>query len=239
MNINLTAFLATAGVLAIFALYIVFLVITILKEKQALSPAADSPSAKAPKEPGKPPFSGEQLEALREKVGKFVNAVSYIAMAVCFLMVFVVSIDVILRKLSGQSLSIPGSNEFSSYFLIVICLLSIPTLHVKKGHIWVNMIVDKFPDRFRNIWMGCILALESVLAAFFTYGCARHALNLMASGRTTDILNMPMWPFALVCAFGFLEFFALLVIDTLQLFLHARTGTVLPAPQYRPEDVSE
>lgn len=238
MNNNLTAFFATAVVLAIFALYIVFLVITTVREK---APRAPRPAEgkKEQKPAGKEFFRNTTLAALREKVGKIVTGVSYIAMAVCFIMVFVVSIDVILRKLSGQSVSIPGSNEFSSYFLIVICMLSIPMLHVKKGHIWVNMIVDKFPPRFRNIWMGCILALESVLTAFFTYGCARHALNLMASGRTTDILNMPMWPFALVCAFGFGEFFVLLVMDTVQLFVHAKHGTVEAAPQYRPEDATE
>ena len=162
------------------------------------------------------------MEKVRNSVAKFVNGVSYIGMAVCFVMVFVVAIDVILRKLSGQELSIPGSNEFSSYFLIVICMTAIPMFQVKKGHIWVNMFVDKFAPKFRSIWMGCIMALETILAAFFTYGCTRHALNLLDSGRRTDVLNLPWWPFALVCAFGFAEFCVLLAIDTAQCFIDAK-----------------
>ncbi len=235
MNNNLAAVLSTTGVLVIFALYIVFLLITIINEKSPRTPKEKTEARPV----GKDFFKNIKLADLRTKVGNLITWVSYIAMAVCFVMVFVVSIDVILRKLTGQSVSIPGSNEFSAYFLIVICMLSIPMLHVKKGHIWVNMFVDKFPPRFRSIWMGCILALESLLTIFFTYGCVKHAVNLMASGRTTDIINLPMWPFALICAFGFFEFFVLLAIDTAQLFVHARKGTVVAPPEYRPEDASE
>lgn len=145
-------------------------------------------------------------------------------MAVCFVMVFVVAIDVILRKLTDQAVSIPGSNEFSSYFLIVICMLAIPMFQIKKGHIWVNMFVDMFPPKFRSIWLGCIMVIETILAAFFTYGCIRHTLNLLESGRATDVLNLPWWPFALVCAFGFAEFCVLLAIDTIQCFIDAKHG---------------
>ncbi len=164
------------------------------------------------------------MKKIRDAVSKFVNGANYIGMAVCFVMVFVVAIDVILRKVTGQRLSIRGSNEFSSYFLIVMCMLAIPALQVKKGHVWVNMFVDKFPAHFRSIWLGCIMTLETIVTAGFTYGCFKHALNLMQNGRTTDVLNMPWWPFAFVCAFGFAELFVLLLIDTIQLFMDASKG---------------
>ena len=142
-------------------------------------------------------------------------------MAICFVMVFVVSIDVILRKISNQAINIPGSNEFSSYFLIVICMLAIPALQVKKGHVWVSMFVDMFPAKFRTIWLGFILAIETFVAGAFTYSSFRYAINLFDGGRSTDVLNLPWWPFALVCAFGFAEFCVLLLIDTIQSFIDA------------------
>lgn len=158
------------------------------------------------------------MEKIRNTVGKIINSINYIGMAVCFVMVFVVSIDVILRKVSGQTLSIKGSNEFSQYFLVVICMLAIPALQVKKGHVWVSMFVDKFSPKFRNIWMGIIYTIETIVAAAFTYGCFSHALNLIASGRSSDVLHLPWWPFAGVCAIGFLEFFVILLIDTIMYF---------------------
>ena len=65
------------------------------------------------------------MEKIRNAFGKFVSALNYIGLAACFVMVFVVAIDVILRKVSGAQMSIKGSNEFSAYFLVVICLLAL------------------------------------------------------------------------------------------------------------------
>jgi len=161
------------------------------------------------------------LEKIRNAVSKVVSGANYVGMATCFIMVFVVAIDVILRKVSGQQLSIKGSNEFSAYFLIVIAMLSIPALQVKKGHVWVNMFVNMFPSKMRSIWLGCVMALETVVAAGVTYGCVKQVISLLASGRATDVLNLPWWPFAVVCAFGFFEFTVLLLIDTIQSFIDA------------------
>lgn len=145
-------------------------------------------------------------------------------MAVCFVMVFVVAIDVILRKVSGQYLNIKGSNEFSAYFLIVVVMLSIPALQVKKGHVWVNMFVNMFPAKLRSIWLGCVMAIETLVAAGLTYGSVKQVISLLSNGRITDVLKMPWWPFAVVCAFGFLEFTILLLIDTIQSFIDASHG---------------
>lgn len=142
-------------------------------------------------------------------------------MAVCFVMVFVVAIDVILRKVSGQTISIKGSNEFSSYFLIVMVILAIPMMQVKNGHVWVNMFVDMFPKKLRSIWMGVIYLIETVIVGLLCYGAINYAIVLSGNGRATDVLNMPWWPFAIVIAFGFLEFFVLLLIDTIQHFMDA------------------
>lgn len=164
------------------------------------------------------------MEKIRNPIGKFVCGVNYIAMAVCFVMVFVVAIDVILRKVSGQTLSIRGSNEFSAYFLIVVVMLSVPALQVKKGHVWVNMFVNMFPSRFRSIWLGCIMLIETLVGVALTYGSIKQTLSLFSNGRITDVLKMPWWPFAAVCAFGFLELTVLLLIDTIQYFIDAAHG---------------
>ena len=101
------------------------------------------------------------MTKIRNAVAKFISGVNYIAMAACFVCVFVVAIDVILRKVSGQKLSITGSNELSTFLLLVMCMLSIPMLQIKKGHVWVNMFVDMFPAKMRSIWLGVLLLLET------------------------------------------------------------------------------
>lgn len=161
------------------------------------------------------------MKKIRDAVSKVINGVSYISMAVCFVMVFVVAIDVILRKVSGQTMSIKGSNEFSSYFLIVMVMLAIPMMHVKNGHVWVSMFVDMFPKRFRSIWMGIIYLIEAIVVAMLCYGAINYTTVLFGNGRATDVLNLPWWPFAVVIAFGFFEFFVILLIDCIQHFMDA------------------
>lgn len=164
------------------------------------------------------------MNKIRSSISKVVDGFNYVGMAICFIMVFVVSIDVILRKVSGQRLSIAGSNEFSSYFLIVMCMLAIPMFQIKKGHVWVNMFVDMLPSKLRSVWLGIVLFVETVISAALCYGSVNYTIDLMANGRATDILNLPWWPFALITAFGFLELTVLLLIDTIQCFIDAKNG---------------
>lgn len=161
------------------------------------------------------------MKKVRDAVAKVVNGVSYISMAVCFVMVFVVAIDVILRKVSGQAISIKGSNEFSSYFLIVIVAFAIPQMQIKNGHVCVDMFVNMMPKKFRCIWMGIIYIIELVVVALLCYGAINYCTVLIGNGRATDVLNLPWWPFAAILAIGFLEFAVLLVIDCIQYFMDA------------------
>ena len=162
------------------------------------------------------------MTKVRNAVAKIVGAVNYVAMFACFICVFVVAIDVILRKVSGQTASIPGSNELSTFLLLVMCMLSIPALQIKKGHVWVNMFVDKVPPRLRSIWLGIVLFIETLVAVAFCYGCFSYAA--VVSVRSSDILHLPWAPFCYLCAFGFLEFAVMLAIDTIQSFIDAKNG---------------
>ena len=161
------------------------------------------------------------MKKIRNAFGKFVSGLNYIGMAACFATVFVVAIDVILRKFSGAQLSVKGSNEFSAYALVVICLLAIPTLQVKKGHIWVNMFVDMFPPKMRTIWLAVVHVIELAVCALLSYGALLKLQNFFSTGTTTDVLNMPKWPFALACLIGFVELTILVLMDTIQLIIDA------------------
>ena len=158
------------------------------------------------------------MEKFRENFSKIVSGVNYLGLACCFATVFIVAIDVILRKLTGAQLSIKGSNELSAYFLVIVVMLAIPALQIKKGHIWVNMFVDMFPKHFRSIWLGVVQVIEVVVFIMFTYGAVLKLQNFVSTGTTTDVLNMPKWPFALIILIGFAEMTVLVFIDMIETF---------------------
>ena len=169
------------------------------------------------------------IKKIRRGFSWFVGGINYLGLASCFVMVFVVAIDVIIRKLSHASISIKGSNEFSAYFMVVIVMLAIPTLRITKGHVWVSMFVDKFPPRFRLYWLGFIQVIELAVFAMLTYGGVLKLMNFISTGTTTDVLNMPKWPFALACLVGFAEMTVFMILDTIQTFLDA--ARYQPKPQ--------
>lgn len=158
------------------------------------------------------------MEKFRNAFSKIVSGINYIGLACCFATVFIVAIDVILRKLTHASVSIKGSNELAAYFMVVIVMLAIPVLQVKKGHIWVNMFVDKFPSGLRSKWLGVVQVIELVVFIMFTYGAVLKLQNFLSTGTTTDVLNMPKWPFALIILIGFAEMTVLVFIDMVQMF---------------------
>ena len=168
------------------------------------------------------------IQKIRRGFSLFVGAINYLGLASCFVMVFVVAIDVIIRKLSGASLSIKGSNEFSAYFMVVIVMLAIPTLRITKGHVWVSMFVDKLPPRVRSWWIFGLHLIELVVFAMLAYSSALKLSNFVSTGTTTDVLNMPKWPFALVCFVGFAEMTIFMIIDSIQVFTDAAHRKPIP-----------
>jgi TRAP-type C4-dicarboxylate transport system permease small subunit len=155
-----------------------------------------------------------KLQKVRKSIGNVVNAVNYGAMIPLFLMVFVAAIDVILRK--TQAGRIHGSNELTMYFMVWICMLGIPTLHFKDGHVWINMFVNKFPYRFRCFWRCAIMAAETAVIGLLAIGGYDKVMAFYTRSTTSDILNMPKWVFAAAGLVAFAEYFLLSLIDTIQ-----------------------
>lgn len=159
------------------------------------------------------------LKKFRDGFGRVVTAVSYVGLALLFAMVFIVAVDVILRKISNSTVSIKGSNELTMYFMVPVCSLGIPLLQYKHGHVWVNLFVNKFPYRFRCFWRAVITLIETAVILLLTIG-GWDKINLFASrGTSSDILGMPKAIFAAVAFVAFLMYFILSLVDTIQLFV--------------------
>jgi len=170
-----------------------------------------------------------KLQKFRAGFGRFVVGIGYIALALLFVMVIVVAVDVVLRKVTGGTMRIDGSNEITGFFMVIVCTMWIPALQLKNGHILVTLFTDKFPYRFRCFWLCAIMLLESAVIALLTIGAYRKVVDLFTvgrraegapwwlSGRLTDVLNLPMWIFAVFVLLSFAEYFIISLIDTIQL----------------------
>ena len=157
-----------------------------------------------------------KLQKFRDGFGRVVLGVGYLGLAFLFVMVVIVAVDVILRKATGGALRIDGSNEVTALSMVVVCSLWIPALQLKRGHIWVTLFVDKFPYRFRCFWLFGITAIETAVIAMLVIGSYRRVIDLLSTGRQSDVLGLPWWLFAVVVLIAFIEYFVISLIDTIQ-----------------------
>ena len=108
------------------------------------------------------------MNRVRNVIARIISICNYVGMAACFACVIIVAADVILRKVSGQEYSIKGSNELSTFLLLTMCMLAIPVLQIRKGHVWVNMFVDRMPRRMPGEVRGGSFAAYSVCCSCFS-----------------------------------------------------------------------
>jgi TRAP-type C4-dicarboxylate transport system permease small subunit len=169
------------------------------------------------------------LRKIRSGFGRIVQVVNWAGLLSCFTMVVVVAVDVVLRKLRIGS--IPGSNELTMYLMVLVCLLGIPVLQLKEGHVWVDLFVRLFPRRLRYFWRFAVMVVETGVVAMLAIGGYNKIVMFAARSTTTDVLRLPKSLFAVAGLVAFAEFFVLFAIDTLLLLRDGIKGDGQPADE--------
>jgi TRAP-type C4-dicarboxylate transport system permease small subunit len=159
------------------------------------------------------------LKELREKVGRLIKAASYLGMAITFLLVWITTIDVILRKVSN--FSILGSYELTEIGMVVLIFLGIAALQVDRGHVRVDMFVNRFRGRAKYITEAVVLLVETAVMTEMTV-CAFHKIfDNYHKGVATSVLLIPTYPFVAFMCFGLGLFSLMLLLDTILAFMEA------------------
>lgn len=109
--------------------------------------------------------------------------------------------DVIGRYVFSKP--IRGTYELVGFLLVGAGSLGLGYCQVKKGHIRVDFLLQRFPEKVRPI----VTALANFLGfAAFSLLCWRCALYaqyyISATGNHTDTLGIPLTPFVIVLAVG-------------------------------------
>jgi TRAP-type C4-dicarboxylate transport system permease small subunit len=127
------------------------------------------------------------------------------------LMVYTV-LDVILRYVFNSPFS--GSLEVTEFSMAVIVFLGIPLCGWLGGHVAVD-ILERPLDDPRLRFIPVILSLVSaILFAVIAYLTASEALH--NTGRISNMMRWPHWPFQLTVALGSALYAVVLAIQCVQ-----------------------
>ncbi|NPV03773.1 MAG: TRAP transporter small permease [Syntrophaceae bacterium] len=153
------------------------------------------------------------LRAIGKTLHRAAVALNGLAAAAIVFIMLLTCADVALRFFGRP---IPGTYELVGYFGALIVAFALAWTSVERGHIAVEMLVDRLPGRPR----GLVEALGSIAGAalfgLLARQCLVYARDLMESGDVSLTLGMPTWPFVLGIAAGSAILTAILLTDALR-----------------------
>jgi TRAP-type C4-dicarboxylate transport system permease small subunit len=136
------------------------------------------------------------------------KVLSQVGMFAILPMMFLTFADVTGRAIWSRP--IPGSLELSSYILAVFVLLGIAYTHQVKGHVRVEMLLCKLPERVQAF----LDIITSTLSLFIIGVLAVEGIKAgMEEKAVSDMLRVPQWPFKSLVAVAGILLFMELVFD--------------------------
>jgi TRAP-type C4-dicarboxylate transport system permease small subunit len=137
------------------------------------------------------------------------NMFFVIAAAALALMMFLTALDVGLRYIFNSP--IPGALELVEYMMAVIVPFALTITAFNKAHIGVELIMERFPERFRRYVACATHLMVFALYALITWQSFLNIFEQWDSGMTSAVLLIPNYPFvaSLTAAFALLSLMAL------------------------------
>ena len=124
----------------------------------------------------------------------------YIAGIVLFGMMMLTTIDVICRYFFNAS--ILGVYEITEFMMVCVVFFSLSFAQKLKGHVAVNILVDRFRDRPRHIFDVFNFLISIIFLLLIALMSFSQGIELLHSNRVSGNLTIPVYPFFFAVALG-------------------------------------
>jgi TRAP-type transport system small permease protein len=152
-------------------------------------------------------------------IDKFIRLIAdwfnWVAMFGFASMTIVTVIDVIGSKFFHWPF--PGGFEITSLIAVVMLVFALPYTQAKKGHIEVELLVERFPKKVQLIIATFVCLFSTALFVVTTWQIFKKASTLLSDGNTTAVLYIPIFPFAFAADLCFFLLFLLLLLELIKL----------------------
>ncbi|MBU0574719.1 MAG: TRAP transporter small permease [Pseudomonadota bacterium] len=122
-----------------------------------------------------------------------------VAGAAVILMMVLTCADVVLRLLRQP---ITGTYEIVGFLGTVIVSFSLAFTSLEKGHIAVELLVEKLPRRMQVGIEAVTSLIGAALFSLITWQSLVYAMDIRQSGEVSVTLTMPIYPFIYGIAAG-------------------------------------
>jgi len=95
-----------------------------------------------------------------------------------------------------------GTFELMGYFGAVATAFALGFTQTKRGHVAVDILVQRFPKKTRRALSGVNCLLCTAFFALVAWQIIHYGLNLLRTGEVTETLRIVYYPFAFAVALG-------------------------------------
>lgn len=148
------------------------------------------------------------LEKIVHLIARWLNWMAAIAIVTVMI---IVCANVLARSIFGTPLK--GTVDIVSQLGVLIIAGAIAYTQVLKGHIRISLFVDKLSKPLRNI-LSCMVDLVGIIIfGVISWQSVLFAVGTHEIGELTEVLKIPITPFAFVVSAGCIAITLVLLAD--------------------------
>jgi len=153
----------------------------------------------------------DSLENFIKPVIHFVNRVGTV---ILLFMVLFLGINVLLRYIIKRP--IKGSVEIEEFLLVILVFFGMAYTAIKKRHIKVDLVLQKLSESAQSVITSITSAISVGLCIVMTWQIIVYAQIKWATRAESIILDLPLFPFIFVAAFGSALFGLAMLVEFLR-----------------------
>jgi TRAP-type C4-dicarboxylate transport system permease small subunit len=153
------------------------------------------------------------MSRIPKEIARISAGFNTLAGAAVIIMMLLTCADVLLRLLRHP---IPGTYELVGFLGTVIVSFSLALTSLSKGHIAVEILVEKLPRRVQVGIEAVTSLIGAALFALIAWQSLVYAADMRQSGEVSVTLTMPIYPFIYGIAAGSALLVLVLLIDSLR-----------------------
>lgn len=160
----------------------------------------------------------ERITILLEKVVYAINNVTHkIASVLLFLLMILTTADVFGRYVFNKPIT--GVYEVTGLILAVIIFFSLGMTQIKKDHIEIDFLTNKFSERVQEILKASTSLIMFILLLLTTWQLFEYTKRVYEGGELSGDLGVPIYLFTGVTIIGVFFFSLAVFTDMLKSLL--------------------
>ena len=141
-------------------------------------------------------------------IARWLNWLSALAVVVVML---IVCANVFAREIFESPLK--GTVDIVSLLGVLVIGGAIAYTQVLKGHIRITLLIDKFPNKVRSTLTGLVDLTGIILFGILSWQTILFAIGTYKNGELSEVLKIPITPFAFVVSAAFISLTLVLLAD--------------------------